>query len=306
MLSAAILESKSQCLPNDRMSEGSNFSKWWRAARPQTLAASLSPVILGTAIAFRDGQVKWGAAILCLFVALFAQIASNFANDYFDGKNGIDKPDRFGPKRAVASGEIAPESMLRASIISISASCLCGLALLFYAPWEIIIIGFFIVLCVFGYSAGPYPLSQHALGDAAVILFYGIVPVCFTYFVQAGDFTTPCFIYSIAIGLLSDNILIVNNYRDIEDDREVGKTTTVTLFGRKACRIWYLADILLAATAPLILKFTWFRFADMAVFALLGITIWIELFKKDGSELNVTLSHTSILVLIYAILCSFI
>jgi 1,4-dihydroxy-2-naphthoate octaprenyltransferase len=288
------------------MAERSNFSKWWHAARPHTLAASLSPVILGTAIAFRDGQVKWGAAVLCLFVALFAQIASNFANDYFDGKNGIDKPDRVGPKRAVASGEIAPESMLRAAVIMISASCLCGLGLLFYAQWQIIIVGFLIVLCVFGYSAGPYPLSQHALGDAAVLLFYGIVPVCFTYYVQAGDFTTLCFIYSIAIGLLADNILIVNNYRDIYEDREAGKVTTVTLFGRNACRIWYLADIVLAASAPLIFRFTWLRFADMLVFVLLGVTIWLELFKKDGTELNLTLTHTSLLVLIYAILCSFI
>ena len=185
---------------------------WIEAARPKTLPASLSPVLVGSALAYRDGAFEMAPAVICLMVALLSQIASNFANDYFDYKKGADKEDRLGPERAVASGWIAPKTMLIATVITLGLACLCGLLLLFYGGWVLLPVGIAIAVCVLAYSAGPFPLAYNGLGDICVLLFYGIVPVVFTYFVQAGSITLLTLILSVAMGLLSVNILIVNNY----------------------------------------------------------------------------------------------
>ena len=159
----------------------SRIHAWLEAARPKTLPASFSPVLVGCALAYRDGVFKLAPTILCVLVALLAQIASNFANDYFDYKKGADKEDRLGPERAVASGWITPKAMLWGTFITLGLSCLCGCFLLFFAGWELIAVGVAIAICVLAYSAGPYPLAYNGLGDVCVVLFYGIIPVCFTY-----------------------------------------------------------------------------------------------------------------------------
>ena len=219
---------------------------WLEAARPKTLPASISPVIVGCAVAYRDGVFQWIPALLCLLVALFAQIASNFANDYYDFKKGADGEDRLGPERAVAQGWVSPASMLKATWIMLALACLSGCMLLFFAGWEIIPVGILIAICVLAYSAGPFPLAYNGLGDVCVVLFYGIVPVCFTYYVQSGCFTWLLFLLSLSVGLLSANILIVNNYRDYRQDKANHKRTTIVLFGRRFGRIAYLLNGLLA------------------------------------------------------------
>jgi 1,4-dihydroxy-2-naphthoate octaprenyltransferase len=279
------------------------FKNWIEAARPKTLAASLSPVIIGCALAIKDNTFIWQAALLCIGVAVLAQIASNFANDYFDYKNGIDGKERLGPERAVSKGKITPKAMLNGALIAVMISCLFGLGLLFYANWKIIFIGIFIAICVFAYSAGPYPLSQHALGDVAVLLFYGIIPVCFTYYVQANIFTFECFLYSIAIGVLSINILIVNNYRDIEQDRVAGKITTAVLFGRKTIHILYLINVIIAITIPIICKQNMLSLVLMLLFLIISISVWIEMGRRIGKDLNIPFNKTARNVLIYALLC---
>lgn len=201
---------------------------WIEAARPKTLPASISPVIIGCALAFRDGAFQWIPALLCFGVALLAQIASNFANDYFDFKRGADGSDRLGPERAVAQGWITPKAMLKGTFLMLGLACLCGCGLLFFAGWELIPVGLAIALCVLAYSAGPFPLAYRGLGDICVLLFYGIIPVCFTYYVQTLTFSWLTLILSIAVGLLSVNILIVNNYRDYRQDKAAGKRTTMS------------------------------------------------------------------------------
>lgn len=280
------------------------FKSWIAAARPKTLAASVSPVLVACALAYRNGAFKLVPALLCLFVALFAQIAANLANDYFDYKKGADDENRLGQARAVASGWIAPKAMLKAALIVLALACLCGCGLLFLSQWWLVFVGLGVAVCVLAYTAGPFPLAYNGLGDVCVVLFYGIVPLCFTYFVQTGKFTLTAFWLSLSMGVLSDNILIVNNYRDYANDAAVGKRTTIVMFGRKFGRMAYLVNALLAVAFafPVYLyrgKNTWFLFF---FFLMLELFTWQDLGRFDGSELNRTLEMTSRNVLLFALL----
>ncbi|MDR2118618.1 MAG: 1,4-dihydroxy-2-naphthoate polyprenyltransferase [Tannerellaceae bacterium] len=282
------------------------FSFWLQAARPKTLTASVSPVLLGCALAYVDGLFRPGAAVLCLLVALLAQIACNFANDYFDFKKGADTADRLGPERAVACGRIAPRTMLAATFITLGLACLCGLGLLFYADWWLLFVGIAIAVCALAYSAGPYPLAYHGLGDVCVLLFYGVVPVCFTYYVQALSFSVLSFWLSLSVGLLSVNILVVNNYRDYEQDRAAGKRTSIVYFGRRFGRLLYLANGISAIvfTLPLLLfpaNAQWIDLLYLAFF-LLFLSTWRELTRLQGRALNRTLGRTARNVFFYTIL----
>ncbi|WP_106830802.1 1,4-dihydroxy-2-naphthoate polyprenyltransferase [Parabacteroides pacaensis] len=278
---------------------------WLEAARPKTLTASLSPVLLGIALAVHDGVFHLVPAILCLLVGISAQIASNLANDYFDYKKGADQPDRLGPARAVASGWIAPQAMLLATIKTLAFTCLCGMGLLFFAGWELLGVGIAIVIFALAYSAGPFPLAYNGLGDICVLLFYGIVPVCFTYYVQAHTFTWQVFILSLALGFLSINILVINNYRDYEQDKKANKRTTVVLFGKKFAIRFYLINLILA----LICGFVGIGIKIESVLLLGFCTLlfyftWKEMNTKIGTALNRTLAHTARNVLIYAFVLS--
>ena len=222
---------------------------WMEAARPRTLPASVSPVLLGSALAYYDGMFDIMPAVLCFLVALFAQIASNFANDYFDFKKGADREDRLGPERAVAQGWITPKAMLAGTFVTLGLACLFGLLLICFADWRLIWVGIAIAVCVLAYSAGPFPLAYNGLGDVCVLLFYGVIPVCFTYYIQTLSFSLLSFLLSVALGLLSVNILVVNNYRDYEQDKVTRKRTTIVLFGRRFGRVFYILNVL---------RFSWF------------------------------------------------
>lgn len=281
-----------------------NLRYWIEAARPKTLTASLSPVLLGCALAYRDGFFRLVPAVLCLLVALLSQIAANFANDYFDFKKGADTGARLGPERAVACGRIAPRPMLAATFATLGLACLCGLGLLFYAGWWLLVVGAAIAVCVPAYSAGPFPLSWHGLGDVCVLLFYGIVPVCFTYYVQALSFSALSFWLSLSVGLLSVNILVVNNYRDCEQDGAVGKRTSIVCFGRRFGRFFYLANGILAVafSLPLLPESPlWINIAYL-VFLLLFLSAWRELSRFSGRRLNQTLARTARNVFLYTLL----
>ena len=268
---------------------------WLEAARPRTVPASLSPVLLGCALAYRDGVFQWIPALLCVGVALLAQIASNFANDYFDFKKGADGADRLGPERAVAQGWITPKAMLIGTFVTLGFSCLMGCGLLFYGGWWLIGVGLAIALCVLAYSAGPFPLAYNGLGDVCVVLFYGVVPVCFTYYVQALSFSLLAFLLSLAVGFLSANILIVNNYRDYAQDRAAGKRTSIVLFGRRFGRVAYLVNGLIALLLvfPLLLAAPLWLTALFGLFFVLFVATWQEMRKREGRSVNATLGHTA-------------
>ncbi|MDR2385331.1 MAG: 1,4-dihydroxy-2-naphthoate polyprenyltransferase [Tannerella sp.] len=280
------------------------FKAWIAAARPKTLTASTSPVLVACALAHRAGSFKWIPAVLCLSIALLAQIASNFANDYFDFKKGTDTPQRLGQPRAVASGWITPKAMLRATLITLALASLCGCGLLFFSQWWLIFVGIAVVTGALAYSAGPYPLAYNGLGDICVLVFYGPVPLCFTYYVQTGEFTIASLLLSLAMGLLSINILIVNNYRDYKQDQATGKRTSIVIFGLKFGRIFYLVNAILA----LILASPAYLYRDKGTgcmfvfFLLLELFTWQDLNRLHGSDLNRTLEMTARNVFLFALL----
>lgn len=290
------------------MPNKSPIKAWIEASRPKTLAASFSPVLVGCALAVHDNQFQWIPAILCFLVALFAQIASNLANDYFDFKKGADREDRLGPERAVASGWITPKAMLAGTLLTLGAACLFGLILVLMTRWELIFVGVAIALCVLAYSAGPFPLAYNGLGDVCVLLFYGLIPVTLTYYVQAMSITTPSILLSLAMGFLSINILIVNNYRDYEQDKASKKRTTIVLFGRKFGRVAYLLNGFLAIlfTFPILIDQPWWSWVLVFFFVVVFQVSWLDMRRQEGKVLNKTLASTSRNVLIFAVIISYI
>ncbi len=279
---------------------------WVEASRPKTLTASASPVLLGCALAYYDGMFDIVPAVLCFLVAIFAQIASNFANDYFDFKKGADREDRLGPERAVAQGWIAPKAMLVGTFVTLGVACLSGLLLICFADWRLIWVGIAIAVCVLAYSAGPYPLAYNGLGDICVLLFYGVIPVCFTYYIQTLSFSLLSFLLSVALGLLSVNILVVNNYRDYEQDKAACKRTTIVLFGRRFGRVFYIFNECMAfvLVLPLVLEAPrWILFLFGLLFVLCFYTTR-ELITLEGRALNRTLGHTARNVFLFAAVLS--
>jgi 1,4-dihydroxy-2-naphthoate octaprenyltransferase len=223
---------------------------WLAATRPRTLPAAIAPVLVGSAFAWSDHTLVWPAALACLGFALLIQIGTNFANDYYDFVKGADTAERIGPRRAVASGLVTPLAMKAAMASAFVAAFLVGLSLLSYGGWPLLVIGVASIVCGVAYTGGPYPLGYNGLGDLFVFLFFGLVAVCATYFVQAGAVTREVFLGSVAIGLLAANILVVNNYRDVETDAKAGKRTLVVRFGRRAARVQFGVSLFVAFTMP--------------------------------------------------------
>ena len=209
---------------------------WIEAMRLRTLPVSVAGVIVGCGCAAYYGSFAWPQAVICLLFAVIAQICSNFANEYYDFRNGLDRKGREGFRRGVTEGDIRPEAMKRATYGLLMADALLGCTLIWWGgPW-LFFIGLAIGLFALAYSTGPYPLSHHGLGDAAVVVFFGFVPVCFTCYVQTlfwqwWGVTVPL---SLAVGLLAACVLVVNNYRDFDDDLAVGKRTLIVKLGRRS------------------------------------------------------------------------
>lgn len=229
------------------------LSIWIEATRPRTLPAAVAPVIVGTALAWRDGEAKWGAAAVCLGFALLIQIGTNFANDYYDYKKGADTAERVGPRRAVASGLIKPEAMRVAMIAVFVAAFALGLTLLAYGGWPLLMIGVASIACGVAYTGGPYPLAYHGLGDVFVFVFFGLVATGATAFVQTGRITAASLVAGAAAGALATNILVANNYRDVETDAKAGKRTLLVRWGRGYGRAQFAFAHGVAVTAPLLL-----------------------------------------------------
>ncbi|MCH8476124.1 MAG: 1,4-dihydroxy-2-naphthoate polyprenyltransferase [Opitutales bacterium] len=224
---------------------------WVEATRPKTLPAAVAPVLAGTAIAFGVGVWQPVAAVICLFFALLLQVGTNFANDYYDFVKGADRPSRRGPTRASASGKVEPEVMRRAALWVFAAAFLVGLQLVWFGGWWLVPLGILCILSGWAYTAGPFPLAYNGLGDGFVFLFFGLVAVNFTYFVQAGGFSPEALAVSIGIGALAANILVINNLRDHEDDRLSRKNTLAVLLGKPFALGQFLFQTFLAVLVPL-------------------------------------------------------
>lgn len=231
---------------------------WFEAARPKTLPAAVIPVLVGTAFAQAAGAASYAKAAICLAFSLLVQIGTNFANDYFDFVQGADTAERVGPRRAVAAGLVAPRTMLLATVAVLAAAFAVGLLLVVEGGWVLLPIGIVSIVCAIAYTGGPYPLGYNGLGDLFVFIFFGLVAVGATFYVQAHTVTLPVLAAAAAVGLLAANILVANNYRDAETDAKAGKRTLVVRFGRKFA-LWQYGLSALAALlcAPALLLAHW-------------------------------------------------
>lgn len=289
---------------------------WLEAIRLRTLPVSVSGVLIAVGLAKFNGAFRLVPSLLCVAFAVLAQIVSNLANEYFDFKAGTDKKGRVGPRRGVTEGDFSPATLKRAMVGTLVATCAVGLSMLAvvdpgegYANWLLLVgVGVMVAVMAFAYSAGPYPLSYHALGEVAVMAFYGLVPVIFSYYVVAGDFHPYAVIAGIAIGLMGVNVLLVNNYRDVDDDREAGKRTSVVVAGRTLAAFAYLLNGLLALSVlgvlwlRLWMEWGWWTMLPPAIYMALHLTSWHRLRQRTGAALNPILGATARNMLIFTIL----
>lgn len=279
-----------------------------RASRPQTLAAALVPVLVGAALAFQDDLLRWDTTLIALFCAFGIQIGTNFANDYFDFKKGADTPDRIGFERATASGQIAPQTMLRAVIVVMGISFAAGLYLVWVGGWIILIIGLLSLLFGILYTGGPYPLGYNGLGDLFVFIFFGVIAVTATYYINALKWDIRSLIASFAVGALCVNILVVNNLRDVEQDRLSGKRTLGVLFGERWLKAEYMIMVVIAYFVPIALwiynGFSHTLFLPLLSLPAAVILIRQILYHEDKRSLNRTLERTAQLMVLYGILLS--
>ncbi len=278
---------------------------WILASRPKTLLAALVPVILGTSIAIYSSKENFLAAFIALICSVLIQVGTNFVNDLYDFLSGADKEDRKGPVRVLASGLVSPKEMKTAIILVFGLTFLLGLYLVYISSYITLLIGLLSIFAGIAYTAGPYPLAYNGLGDVFVFLFFGVVGTVGTYYVQAVEVTPLVFWASIPVGALITNILVVNNYRDIEEDRAVGKNTLSVKMGRKFTRYQYLAFMVLSYLILFVVYFT-FKKSLYIFLPFVTIPMAVKLIKMiftfTGKELNKTLELTAKLSAIYGIL----
>jgi 1,4-dihydroxy-2-naphthoate octaprenyltransferase len=288
----------------------SRWQIWLSAARPRTLPAAVAPVLVGSALAWRAGKFDGLAAGICLVFALLIQIGTNFANDYFDFRHGADPAERIGPRRAVAAGWVTPGAMRRAMAGVFAAAFLVGLALLPWGGWWLLGLGGACIGCGIAYTGGPYPLGYHGLGDVFVFLFFGLVAVGATFYVQAGTVTAAAVIAAVAIGALATNILVVNNYRDVETDRVAGKRTLVVRWGRHFARTQFALAHAIGLTAPIFLAAHGGASlatlaGPLAILAMFAIGQYVKLKRAETPrDFHRLLSGTGLYLAAYAVVLS--
>jgi len=281
---------------------------WLVAARPRTLPIAVAPVAVGSAVALADGSARTGPALAALAGALLLQLASNFANDLFDFEKGADTEDRIGPPRATQLGLLTPRQMRIGTAWVLAAATGVGLYLVVIAGWPVVAVGLLSVAAALAYTGGPWPFGYKGLGDVAVFLFFGVIAVSGTHYVQSLTLSPDALLASLPVGALATAILVVNNVRDIETDRRAGKLTLAVRMGRRGGCAEYVT---LLAFAYLSLPVLW---------AVCGRSVWItlplltlpaavRLARKllgsvEGPPLNAALAETARLALIFSLLLS--
>ena len=282
-------------------------SPWVLAIRPKTLPASICPVIVGTALAIADKEFKTLPALAALVCSLLLQIGVNLANDYFDYIKGIDTSDRLGPIRVTYSGLIPAPHVKWAMGITFVLVAVIGMYLVTVGGWPILTVGTASILAALAYSGGPFPLASHGLGDLFVFIFFGLVAVCGTYYVQSLQLTPLALYSAVPVGLLITAILVVNNLRDILTDRRTGKNTLAVKIGDRGAKIEFVLLLAGAYAAPVIL----FIIGKGSIFALLplvslpmAVSLSRTVCQKEGRVLNQSLAGTARLTLVFSLLFS--
>lgn len=277
---------------------------WLMAARPKTLTGATVPVLIASAAAWNQDVFAFLPSLLCLLFAWLMQIDANLINDLCDYLKGSDTGMRLGPERACASGRISPAEMKTGIALCSAAALCCGFPLVFYGGWRMVAVGLLSAVFAFLYSAGPYPLSRHGLGDILVLVFFGLVPVCCTYYVMGHDIPGWLWPLALSCGLVIDTMLIINNYRDIDQDRDSGKRTSVVLMGRKPARILYLCCGIVAVILPAVCLFDvtsgWILLA--AAYLPFHLQAWSEMGRRSGKRLAPVFARTSANMLLWGLL----
>jgi 1,4-dihydroxy-2-naphthoate polyprenyltransferase len=278
------------------------------AARPRTLPAAVAPVLVGTAAAvqFLGHLPRWGAFFAALVGSIFIQIGTNLANDYSDAKRGADTADRLGPVRVTASGLVTPQRVMRATWIAFAVAVVCGIYLAAVAGWVVIVIGAFSIAAGVLYTGGPRPYGYAGLGEVFVFLFFGLVAVNGSYYVQLEELDAPPLGLSISIGFLATAIIVVNNVRDVETDRRAGKSTLAVRIGREPAVQLY--GLLVAGAFVVLPVALWAGEASaLPLIGLLAAPLALKPYRtlaerRDGPALNGVLAATGALLGIFSLL----
>lgn len=282
-----------------------SIKAWLLASRPKTLTGAAIPVMTGCTLAYIYGFFNPIPAVLCFLFAFLMQIDANFINDLYDFLKGTDRADRLGPERACAQGWISPEAMKKGILVTTILASLTGVGLLWYGGWEMIPVGVLCILFAFLYTAGPYPLAYHGWGDVLVLIFFGFVPVGCTFYVMAHSWNLSVTFASLACGLLIDTLLMVNNFRDREQDAISGKRTLVVRFGARAGLIAYF--LLGVIGCWCCFYFLWigkiYAVILPQLYLLLHILTTMKMARINrGKELNLILGETSRNMFLFALL----
>ncbi len=283
------------------------MKNWLLAVRIKTLPAAISPVILGSALAFHDGYFYLFIFIMTLLAAVLIQIGANFANDVYDFEKGSDREDRLGPIRATQSGLISSKKMKQAMWFVFFLSICIGIYLSVIGGWPIVIIGITSIVAGIAYTGGPYPLGYHGFGDLFVFIFFGLIAVPGTYYLQIGIINELSLYMGVIMGMLSTAILVVNNLRDAETDKLSGKKTLVVCLGKTFAKIQYSILVLLPFLCPI---YIWWNFENelsllLTIFAFpLSFFLIKEVCTLAGRDLNPVLARTARLLFIFTILFS--
>jgi len=284
-----------------------SLGAWLLAFRPKTLPAAVTPVLLGTALAAWLGAFSFWIAGFTMLGALALQIASNLANDLFDFEKGADGLGRLGPRRMVQSGLLSPRQVRLGLIATLAFALVCGAELVRVGGWPIAALGILSMLAAVAYTAGPYPLGYHGLGDLFVFLFFGPVAVMGTVFLQLNAVPMTAFWISLSIGALSTNILVVNNLRDLEQDARSGKRTLVVRFGERFGRAQYGFCLLLGYGIPFGMALLgWGPLGWLSVVLTLpaALVTWRSLATSRGRAMNALLARSAQLLLANGIVLS--
>lgn len=241
-----------------------DWRAWGLAIRPRTLPAAAAGVAMGAALAWRDDVFRWDAALACLFAALLLQIGSNLANDVFDFERGADTHERLGPTRVTQAGLLTPVQVKSGMWFVFALAAVFGAYLIWLGGLPIFMVGVAAILSAIAYTGGPFPLGYYGLGDVFVFIFFGLASVAGTYYVQAGQISAAAWWMSIPPGLIITAILVVNNLRDMENDRKAGKRTLAVMLGERGAKLEYLICFALA-------------YAILPIAALRGLTSWFSL-----------------------------
>ena len=274
----------------------SGWQVWWTATRPRTLSIAATPVLVGTALALAEGAVPaWFAMLAALCCALLIQVGTNLHNDAADFERGTDQPDRIGPLRVTAAGWASPAAVRRAAVISFALALILGIYLVLVGGLPILAAGIASLLAGWSYSGGRHPISHTPLGELFVLIFFGMVAVAGSHWLQLGAWSAYAWLAGFVVGMPAAAVLLVNNYRDLEDDLRSGRRTLAALLGRENSRLAYAAMMLLPCAVLPLLALHGMKGALLGLLALpFAISLIRRLYRTEpGPQLNLLLAGTA-------------